>query len=504
VRLGIDFGTTHTVVATADRGNYPVVPFVDAQGDSHDFVPSMIAERSGELRFGWQAAPCAGRDGWTVVRSFKRLLSDPRATPVDAVLIGGSRVPLGELLVGFLSSVREALPEPPSNAVVAVPANAHGTQRLVTLDAFRRAGFAVRALVNEPSAAGFEYTHRHRATLSAKRDRIVVYDLGGGTFDASLVRMEGRRHEVLTTAGLNRLGGDDFDAALRDLVLRRLGLDGGVIGPVASGRLLERCREAKEALHPNSRKITLDLEEALGEAAPADSVAIPVQDYYEACAPLIERSIDAMLPVMGQLDAEESTATPEDLAGIYVVGGASALPAVGRVLRERFGRRVHRSPYPFAAVAIGLAIAADADAGYELQDRLGRHVGVFREADGGREISFDPVFAKDLPLPPPGERVAFGRRYRASHNLGHYRFAECASIDPSGAATGDLTPCAELLFPFDPALRGDAVELSRVPVARTGAGPLVEERYSLDSDGIVEVTITDLDSGFSRTERFAR
>src|SRR4029079_4630907 len=91
-------------------------------------------------------------------------------------------------------------------AGVAAPANAHGTQRFLTLDAFRRAGFEVIALLNEPSAAGFEYTHRYRNTLTSRREHIIVYDLGGGTFDASLVHMTGRRHEAIVTGGLKELG----------------------------------------------------------------------------------------------------------------------------------------------------------------------------------------------------------------------------------------------------------------------------------------------------------
>src|SRR5262249_58160688 len=102
----------------------------------------------------------------------------------------------------------------PLEAFVAAPANAHSTQRFICLDAFRRAGFEVLGLLNEPSAAGFEYTHRYRNTLTSKKDHVVVYDVGGGTFDVSLLRMSGPLHEVVATAGINRLGGDDFDEVL--------------------------------------------------------------------------------------------------------------------------------------------------------------------------------------------------------------------------------------------------------------------------------------------------
>ena len=89
----------------------------------------------------------------------------------------------------------------------------------MTLDAFRHAGFHVIGMLNEPSAAGFEYTHRYRNTITSRREHIVVYDLGGGTFDASLVHMTGKSHEAVATAGSHQLGGDDFDAMLANLAL---------------------------------------------------------------------------------------------------------------------------------------------------------------------------------------------------------------------------------------------------------------------------------------------
>ena len=218
-------------------------------------------------------------------------------------------------------------------------------------------------------------------------------------------------------------------------------------------------------------------------------------DYYDACAPLIERTLASMAPVAEACD--------DGLAGIYVVGGASALPAVGRALRERYGRRVHRSPYPFAAVAIGLAIAADADAPFKLHDRFARCFGVFREAAGGREISFDPIFEPQAPLPADagdGERAVHERVYRAAHNLGHFRFVECSTLSAAGDPDGDVTPSGEALFAFDEALRA-APDARDVKVERRAHGPLIRERYEIDAGGIVRVTITDLDSGYAREYR---
>jgi molecular chaperone DnaK (HSP70) len=508
VRLGIDFGTTRTVVACADRGNYPVLGFCDDAGDSHDWFPSVVAERDGELRFGFDAlAAAAGDPAFTAVRSFKRLLADADVGPNKTARIGSTTLGIDELVTRFLGAVKEAvltrsnLPadlraegEAELRTVVAVPANASGAQRFVTLEAFRRAGFHPLAMLNEPSAAGFEYTHRHRDTLTSRRDHVVVYDLGGGTFDASLVRMRGRSHEVIATAGVNHLGGDDFDAVLVDLVLARAGVARAGVEPSALERLVDQCRDAKERLNPSSRKVSIDVEASLGAAVKASEIVIPVSAFYEACAPLVERSTLAMAPVMDQVD--------DEIAGIYVVGGASELPIVARALRQRFGRRVHRSPYPSAAIAIGLAIACDESAGFELSDRFARTFGVFRESRAGAEITFDPIFTSETALPArAGEPVLRRRDYRAAHNVGHFRFFECNGVADDGRPRGDMMVSGDVLFPFDPGL-GVAGDLEAVPVERMGGrGPRIEEEYSLDEHGIVAVTIKNLDAGIERVFR---
>src|SRR5580692_5117183 len=149
MQLGIDFGTTRTVVACADRGNYPVVDFVDHEGDRASAIPSIVAARGGELRFGFDAAAVAADRSFSVLPSFKRLLADPAHGPSYRVAIGETVVPLGELLTRFLAYVHDAVVERSTagrrrskktalEASIAVPANALGAQRLMTLDAFRR------------------------------------------------------------------------------------------------------------------------------------------------------------------------------------------------------------------------------------------------------------------------------------------------------------------------------------------------------------------------------
>ena len=508
VRLGIDFGTTRTVVASCDRGNYPVVTFQDEADNPVEWYPSVVAERRGELRFAFDALAVAADPEWTVLRSFKRLLSGPRSSPDFEVRVGSTTLPGTELVARFLRSLREALVTRSNRpagegdtftSVVATPANAFGTQRFITLEAFRHAGFDVIALLNEPSAAGFEYSHRYRNTLNSKREHIVVYDLGGGTFDASLVHIQGRRHDAVATAGSNQIGGDDFDAVLAKLILEKAALDGASLPARSLALLADQCREAKERLNPSSRRVVIDLEACLGDDAPASEVTLSVADYYDACVPLVRRTIEAMAPIMArpELKSDDPLA---DLAGIYVVGGGSSLPVVGRVLRELFGRRLHRSPYPSAAIAMGLAIACDTDAGYELTDRLSRHFGVFREGDGGRRVTFDPIFGRETRVPSThGEPVVHRRVYRAAHNVGRYRFVECAALDQGGVPIGDITAFDDVYFAFDRGARGLGADLAKVPVQRMASqGPMIQEEYAVTAHGIVRVTIRDLENGYER------
>lgn len=498
MRLGIDFGTTRTIVAWADRGNYPVVTFTDPLGDSRDHLPSVAAWDEGGLVFGHRAIQAAQASGTPLIRSFKRLLASPSVTPRDTVQIGGRPFGLLDLITGFAtylhealrttSNVREAIAESDTvEAVIAVPAHAHGAQRLLTLEAFGRAGFSVVAMINEPSAAGFEYTHRQGRTLNSKRTRVLVYDLGGGTFDASLVRVDGTDHDVLGSVGVNRLGGDDFDEVLATCALARADVSRDALDDVQWTALLDQCRDAKEGLSPQTRRLAIDI-----DGAAAD---VQVEDFYDAAAGLVQQSVEAMAPLVGGLSDEDGAA---DVAGIYLVGGASGLPLVPRVLRSQFGRRVHRSPHPAASTAIGLAIAADETAGYSLTDRLSRGFGVFRERDSGQRVSFDPILGADERVSPQGRSGGLTRTYRAAHNIGWFRFVEYTRVDEAGQPVGDLAPFGEMLFPFDEALQ-DGVDLTDVPVVRTEAGPMIQETYAIDPHGIVHATIVDLDTGYTQT-----
>jgi molecular chaperone DnaK len=501
--VGIDFGTTHTVVALVDRGNYPVVSF-----DGADAWPSVIAANTaGELRFGPDATAVRHEPGWSLLRSFKRLLND--AGPQTEVNLAGRNYPLAELFTGFLAQLKSDLlhrsnaclaPGETIEAAISVPANASSAQRFLTLDAFIAAGFHVVALLNEPSAAGFEYAHRYRSTITAKREYVLIYDLGGGTFDASLLKMTGHVNEVVISEGIQRLGGDDFDEAIVQLVIAGSKLR--EVDATTHDLLREECAARKEAVGPQTRRFLVDLTVVDGVERPPFSCGI--DDVYSACTPLVDKTIELLDRVLHDPTRGDRDVAWTEVAGIYVVGGAGGFPLVSRMLRATFGeKRVKRSQHPFAATAIGLAVFLDTEAGFALSERFSRHFGVFREARAGADVVFDPIAPKDASLPADGRTPLVVRRtYRAAHNIGHFRFVECSRL-VNGRADGDVTPYDPVLFPFDPALY-DWEDIGRQPIGRWNDGPDIEERYAVAPSGAVEVTLTTQPAGFKRTFRLER
>lgn len=473
MKIGIDFGTTRIVVARADRGNYPVEAYESPEG-ARDWVPALVAVRDGELRYGWGAWAVADQPGWTLIRSLKRLLD--HAGPSTQVDVGGARFALLPMLAELARAARPAANEAVS-AVIGVPAHANTNQRYLTAEAFRLAGYEVLGLMNEPTAAGLEYSHG-MTDRKAGGEILLVYDLGGGTFDTSLVRMDGGQHEVMATESISTLGGDDFDHAMAEMALSGEELDS--LNAQEHFVLSEICRLAKESLNPNSRRLILDLDAVRpgwGERT------VPVADYYQRCAPLIQETLGAVEQVL--LEAGERQ--PDC---IYVAGGASELPLVSRMLRERFGRRVRRSAYTRSATAIGLAIHAESPPWFELRERFTRFFGVWREAGGGTDVVFDPVFNKGTPLPRPGGApLVRERMYQPQHNIGHFRYLEASALDPTGRPVGDIQLWDEILFPFDPALAGQP--LDQVPVRHSGTAreQRIAEVWRCGPDGAVTVEL---------------
>ncbi|MGE5787284.1 MAG: Hsp70 family protein [Myxococcales bacterium] len=507
MRLGIDFGTTRTVVAGCVKGRYPVAQFETSRGYV-DYLPGIAFAHGGQLDYGWES-PSVDGAGQTL-RSIKRVVGQLR--PDDLVPgLDEQRVAL-ELVTDYLRYVRRMLvehsnllldAEEPLEAMVAVPANSNTGQRYLTVEAFHRAGFRVVGMLNEPTAAAIEFAHENLGGVGRRSPKryVVVYDLGGGTFDTSAVSLVDRRFELLRTEGLGALGGDDFDEIILQVGIEQALREGQAIDPSQfdssrRSRLLELCREAKEGLSPTSRKLLVDLAQVLPGTA---AVVLDTSEIYDRCQPLIDRTIELLDRVFSSLSTFNiDPNNPRELGAIYLVGGATAFPPVGRALRRLHKRKIQMAPQPHAATAVGLAIAADPDSGVFVRESVTRNFGVWREGEAGRAKVFDPILLKDTRSPEDAP-IVVQRSYWPVHSVGHLRFIECTELDANGQPAGDLTPWADLYFPYDPSLR-DFEDLSCIPVRRTDhpVGGEIVETYTYSADGSLTITVQNRSHGYQR------
>lgn len=224
---------------------------------------------------------------------------------------------------------------------------------------------------------------------------------------------------------------------------------------------------------------------------------IPMAEVARACKPLIDRTIETMEPLSSLLNDTDS-----DVAGIHLVAGATSLPIVPRRLRELCGRKVHRSPHPMPATAIGLAVAADAGT-LGIGDRLSRGFGVFRETESGGGIEFDVLTDQTTRL---AGTTIITRKYRYRHNIGVFRFVEFSRTDAIGEPVGDLFPLATVVFPLDETLQYSSAEFDadQVEGQEINNGHVIEETYTILETGMITATITDVDTGWSITATMGR
>ena len=505
MRLGIDFGTTGTVVTAVTNGQYQVVQF-KAGGKRLNALPGCASLGPASLRFGTQVRADAADDTTRLLRSVKAAVAGLSAdAPVPTW--ADSNVTALSLVTAYLRYVREMLLTSSSlkikadetlEVMVAVPATATAKQRYLTIEAFQQAGFQVLGLVNEPTAGAVEFAYHTQSALSPRSPKryVVVYDLGGGTFDAAGVSLEHRRFELIGAEGLGELGGNTFDAIIADAVLDSLGAMADSLTATEHHRLLELCRLGKEALTNASRQIHVELNGLLG----AHKCSLDLQPIADAAEPAIAQSLEKMDALFAALRAHGiDPDNARELGAVYLVGGSVRFPPVQRQLRARYGRKVQLAPHSQASTAIGLAIAADPDAGIFVHEAPTRHFGVWRESEDGHEKVFDRLIERNASAGPGGAHIE--RHYRPTHAVGHLRFAECSELDPMQQPAGQVTPWQSVYFPYDPALAslGEA-ELAthfntRAPVVMDED---ITEVYDYLESGVVRVMICNRTRGYER------
>ena len=355
VAVGIDLGTTNSLIAHFDGASLQVLQ----DGSGSPSLPSVVYFGASDVRIGQAAMAQASAEPANTIASAKRMLGrareefedDPYVTlaPGDTLAFAtaaGAKTPV-EVAAAILAALRERaepqLDAPISGAVITVPAYFDDAQRQATRQAAELAGIKVLRLLNEPTAAAVAYGLDEQAEESSV---LAVYDLGGGTFDISLLRMRKGIFEVLATGGDSALGGDDFDRALADHILAELAL----ANPSSTQRrkALQSARDAKEAL-TEQESVTLDVSD-LAEALSEITIDRSLLD--SLIAPFIERTLHACRETLA--DAEVAS-----VDRVVLVGGSTRTPSVRKAVAECFGLEPLCSLDPDQVVAMGAARQAD-------------------------------------------------------------------------------------------------------------------------------------------------
>ena len=515
-RLGIDFGTTNTVVVCSDRGRYPVVPHVADTAIGHvirEVFPSLIVydREDGTFRFGMEAERCLVRAGgesrYVVIRSLKRLLRNyaEGMTVASDTVVGGLVV--ADLLRRFGDALKTSVTrsqflheDEALEAVITWPANANGAQRYVTRRFFKEAGFEVVDALNEPTAAAIEFADRlakgNRTRARRLSAWVAVFDLGGGTFDASLVRIDGPEFTVAHAGGIEHLGGDDFDLVLARMFADRLNLRLEALSPFQRELFVRHACQLKESISGGLVDVlTLNPEEV---GLPGSPCAVSVAAFFAELRPLVERSVEKLWSVVSTAYERGDGVDPGRLDAIYMVGGASRLPLVSRMVADRFpNSRLVVSDKPFTATAMGAAIRSAEE--MTLHEVLSRNFGCIRLAENGTREYFSMIFRAGVKLPARGEPpLEHQVEYSPRHNVAYLRYLECAGVDDQERPSEGVREWSAVLFPYDPAIP-PGTELTRDMVVERGDlhAERICETYRCDSDGVITVTIARLGDGRS-------
>jgi molecular chaperone HscA len=476
--IGIDLGTTHSLVAVVLNGKARVL----LDDDDRALLPSAVRVRGDgrPVAVGWPAMAAAAEPGGITFTSFKRFMGRGASEVAeDAALFRYPLVPDAGGMVRFavgdaqitpveLSSLvlrllharaEDCLMGRPGGAVITVPAWFDDGQRQATRDAAKVAGIEVLRLLNEPTAAAIAYG------LQNAQDgrKVAVYDLGGGTFDVSLLELTDGVFQVLATAGDTHLGGDDFDHALAKHLLAEAGMtadDGlswrrAVTAAEACKRALSEAETATATLTDPERSAEITVSRATFEAL---------------IAPLVRKTGEAALRAL-----RDAGLSPKDIDEVVLVGGSTRVPAVRAFVAELFGRAPHTELHPDEVVALGAAIQADL-------------------LSGASQIGEDILLLDVLPLS-LGIEVMGGVTERI--------LPRQSAIPASASATytthaDDQTAVDLHVVQGERELAADNRSLARfklrIPPMPAGA-PRVRVDFVVDADGLLSVSATEEHTG---------
>ncbi|MCC6484629.1 MAG: molecular chaperone DnaK [Armatimonadetes bacterium] len=344
--VGIDLGTTNSVVAVVEGGEPEVIPMTDGAR----LLPSVFGiSRSGERLVGQLAKRQAISSPERTVSSIKRRMGSDAVTPV-----GGRNYTPQEISAQILSRLREDaeayLGSPVTRAVITVPAYFSDAQRQATKDAGAIAGLDVVRIINEPTAAALAY-----GMGSSNAQTVLVWDLGGGTFDVSILTLCDGVFEVKATSGDTQLGGDDWDQAVMDWIVSEFRVEAGVDlsrDRMAVQRLKEAAEKAKMELSAVvTTSVNLPFISVTSEGPVHLDLTLTRARFEELTFGLLNRMVKPTRQALADAHVQ-----PEDIDRVLLVGGSTRMPAVQELVRSMFGQEPHRGLNPDEVVALGAAI----------------------------------------------------------------------------------------------------------------------------------------------------
>ena len=461
--IGIDLGTTNSCVSVMEGGEATVIP--NAEG--HRTTPSVVAfSKTGERMVGQVAKRQAVTNPDRTISSIKREMGSDYKVTID----GKKYTPqeISAMILQKLKADAEAyLGEPVTEAVITVPAYFTDAQRQATKDAGKIAGLDVKRIINEPTAAALAYG------LDKETDqKIMVYDLGGGTFDVSVLEIGDGVIEVLATAGNNRLGGDDFDQCITNYLVQEFKKSEGIDlsgDRVAMQRLKEAAEKAKiELSGVTSTNINLPYITADATGPKHLDVTLTRAKFNELTAHLVEKTAGPVRQAMSDAGISAS-----DLTKVLLVGGSSRVPAVQEMVKKLTGKEGFKGINPDECVADGAAIQGGVlggdVAGVVLLDVTPLSLGI--ETLGG---VFTKLIERNTTIPTKKSQV----------------FSTAA--DNQTSVEVNVLQGEREMAAYNKSL--GRFQLDGIAPARRGV-PQIEVTFDIDANGIVNVSAKDLGTG---------
>ncbi len=463
--IGIDLGTTNSCVAVMEGGK----PVVIANTEGARTTPSVVAfTKTGERLVGEPAKRQAVTNAEKTISSIKREMGTDYKKEIDGKKYSPQEIS-AMILQKLKADAEGYLGEKVSEAVITVPAYFNDAQRQATKDAGKIAGLEVKRIINEPTAAALAY-----GLDNEKEQKIMVYDLGGGTFDVSIIEIGDGVIEVLSTSGNNRLGGDDFDQKITDWMLDEFKKAEGVdlsTDKMALQRLKEAAEKAKKELSSaTTTNINLPFITATAEGPKHFDMNLSRAKFDELTHDLVEKTTE---PVQNAL--RDAGLTAADLGQVLLVGGSTRIPAVQDKVKQLTGKEPSKSLNPDECVALGASIQGGKLAG---------------DAGAGEILLLD-VTPLSLSIETMGGIAT--KLIERNTTIPTKKSQTFTTAADNQTAVDINVVQGERQFARDNKSLGQ-FRLDGIPPARRGV-PQIEVTFDIDANGIVNVSAKDLGTG---------